>query len=175
MIVRLIGAMSLLALAACGDQQTATTAPATTGPGTTTSNTTKSTTTAPATTPSTTATPGTTGTTTGTTPPVGSGGGIPVPSLANYQGQQFSSGQVSMMLKADNTFELKSNTGTETVQGSYTFTDGTLTFTNAKGDIGGATFPMRCRLAPTSNGFQLLEASGGNCNYFRDLNFRKAA
>ena len=174
MIVRLMCAVSLVALAACGDQQTATTTPATTGTSTTT-NTTKSPTTTPATTPSTTATPGTTGTTTGTTPPVGSGGGIPVPSLANYQGQQFSSGQVSMMLKPDNTFELKSNTGTDTVQGSYTFTDGTITFTNAKGDIGGATFPMRCRLVPTSNGFQLVEASGGNCTYFRDLNFRKAA
>ena len=175
MIVRLMCAVSLVALAACGDQQTATTTPTTTGTSTTTTNTTKTPTTTPATTPSTTAMPGSTGTTTGTTPPVGSGGGIPVPSLANYQGQQFSSGQVSMMLKSDNTFELKSNTGTDTVQGSYTFTDGTITFTNAKGDIGGATFPMRCRLMPTSNGFQLVEASGGNCTYFRDLNFRKAA
>lgn len=79
-----------------------------------------------------------------------------------------------MMLKPDNTFELKSTTGSETVQGSYTFNDGTLSFTNAKGTISGATFPMQCRMMATSNGFQLTEAAGGNCNYFRDLNFRKS-
>ncbi len=78
-----------------------------------------------------------------------------------------------MMLKPDNTFEVKSITGGEAVQGSYTFTDGTLNLTNAKGTISGATFPMQCRVVATSNGFQLTEASGGNCNYFRDLNFRK--
>lgn len=204
MLARMMCAVSLLALAACTDQQTAsnsgsgsgsnsttstskttspgtgTTTTTTTKPGTgTTTTATPGTTTVPpaTTTPSTTttATPGTgtTGTVTGTTPPVSGAGGVTAPSLSAIQGATYAAGPVSLMLRPDNTFEMRSTQGNQVVQGQYTYNNGVLNFTNPKGDIGGATFPMQCRLQQTQNGFQLTDASG-NCTYFRDLAFKRS-
>lgn len=203
MLARMMCAVSLLALAACTDQQTAsnsgsgsgsnsttstskttspgtgTTTTTTTKPGTgTTTTATPGTTTVPpaTTTPSTTtATPGTgtTGTVTGTTPPVSGAGGVTAPSLSAIQGATYAAGPVSLMLRPDNTFEMRSTQGNQVVQGQYTYNNGVLNFTNPKGDIGGATFPMQCRLQQTQNGFQLTDA-GGNCTYFRDLAFKRS-
>lgn len=179
MLARLMCATSLLALAACSDNTPTTTGSGTgtTGTNRTTTTTPPVTTTPPATTtttapPATTTTPGTTGTVTGTTPPVTGAGGVGVPSLASLQGTTYSAGPVSLLLRPDNTFEMRSTQGNQVVQGKYAYADGVLSFTAPQGDIGGATFPMQCRLTQTANGFQLTD-SGGNCSYFRDLNFRR--
>lgn len=79
---------------------------------------------------------------------------------------------MSLLLKPDNTFEMRATQGNQVVQGQYTYTNGVLSFTNPRGDIGGATFPMQCRLQQSATGFQLTDA-GGNCTYFRDLSFRR--
>lgn len=117
------------------------------------------------------------GTVTGSAPGVSGGGGqvlhaLPSPAIAAYQGQQFSSGPVSILLRADQTFEVRSNSTDQAVEGRYSYHGGVISLTDARGDVGGARFPMRCRLQTTSNGFQLTDADG-NCDYFRDLNFRR--
>lgn len=117
------------------------------------------------------------GTATGAAPPVsGAGGpspGATPPSIASLQGAPFRAGPVSIVLRPDNSFEMQSATTKESVTGQYTYADGVISFTNPKGDIGGAKFPMQCRVVPAdSGGFQLTDA-GGNCSYFQDLKFTR--
>jgi hypothetical protein len=191
MIARVLCAVSVLALAACdgGTQQTGDagqTAPTTTSPAPPVTTEAP----APATEPTTTTTaeaptkapePGGTAPSTGTTssaaPPVsGAGGpspGATPPSIASLQGTPHRAGPVSIALRPDNTFEMQSSATNENVTGNYTYEDGVISFVDPKGDIGGAEFPMQCRVVPTdAGGFQLADA-GGNCSYFQDLHFRR--
>jgi hypothetical protein len=49
-----------------------------------------------------------------------------------------------------------------------------VTFSDPKGDIGPAQFPMRCRVQGTVSEFRLTETEG-TCTRFKDLTFKPSA
>jgi hypothetical protein len=94
--------------------------------------------------------------------------------LQPFQGRTFSAGPISVQLNSDNTFVMGEVEGSRRVEGRYTYQDGVVIFSDPKGDIGPAQFPMRCRVQGTASEFRLAEA-GGTCTRFQDLTFRPAA
>jgi hypothetical protein len=183
MMTRILCAVSLLALAACdsgtqtGDATKSSEPSASKTAERPVSSSSKSTAEAPTSGGSSGTATAPKGTATGAAPPVsGAGGpspGATPPSIASLQGAPFRAGPVSIALRADNSFEMQSTATKESVTGQYTYSDGVISFTNPKGDIGGAKFPMQCRVVPTdAGGFQLTDA-GGSCSYFQDLKFTR--
>lgn len=201
MYLRIACAVSLLALAAC-DQQTASNSGSGTGSesetsgssGTSVSNTGGSSGAGGSNSSGTSVTATTGGSSDAASKSSASGGSTTQApaSLAAYQGQALNSGPVLLTLKQDSTFELISVSDNKQVQGEYNYNSGSgiISFSNPKGEVSGASFPMQCRVAETTGGIQMMEASSatgadgnagngtsgansGGCNYFRDLTFRK--
>lgn len=178
----LIPFATVLALAACGEEQTAE-APATPTPPTAV-ETAQAPATPPATTapapaaPSATATAPaeTTGTLT-TAPPAGSTqtAVTSAMSLNTFQGRAYSAGPISLQLNPDNTFVMNEVDGSRKVEGRYAFENGIVTFSDPKGDIGPATFPMRCRFETAGTSDFRLADNDGACTRFKDLTFKPAA
>jgi hypothetical protein len=94
--------------------------------------------------------------------------------LQDFQGRAFTAGPISVQLNPDNTFFMNEVEGSRRVEGRYTYQDGIVTFSDPKGDIGPAQFPMRCRLQGAASEFRLAEAEG-SCTRFKDLTFKPAA
>lgn len=179
MMVRILCAVTALALVGCDSPTQTGDAPKSQEPSATKTveRPASTPTTKTAESPSTGTTTAPKGTTTGAAPPVsGAGGpspGATPPSIASLQGAPFKAGPVSIALRPDNSFEMQSAATKETVTGRYTYNDGVISFTDPKGDIGGAKFPMQCRIVATDGGgFQLTDA-GGSCSYFQDLKFTR--
>lgn len=170
---------ALLALTACGEEQTAE-APATANPpaATETAQAPVSST-APATRAQTTPPPAA-GETTGATTSATSTGSTQTAatsttSLDSFQGRTYSAGPVSLQLNRDNSFVMNEVSGNRKVEGRYAFENGIVTFSDPKGDIGQAQFPMRCRLETVgSSEFRLADA-GGACTPFKDMTFKPTA
>jgi hypothetical protein len=182
----LIPFAAVLALAACGEEQTAE-APATPAAPTavetaeTPASPGASTATAPA--PSTTAGTDaadnaveTTGTAT-TAPPTGSTqtAATSATSLDSFQGRTYSAGPVSLQLNPDNTFVMNEVEGNQKVEGRYSYENGMLTFSEPAGDVGTAKFPMRCRFETSGASDFRLGDTDGACTRFKDLTFKPAA
>lgn len=154
-----------LVLSACGDDQTAQapTQPAPPVAGQSGSSTTASGPTAP----------GEATGTVGGAPTLAPAGAAPG-TLQPFQGRTFSAGPIAIQLNPDSTFVMNEVEGNRRVEGRYAYQDGTMTFSDPKGDIGPAQFPMRCRVQGTASEFRLAEAEG-TCTRFKDLTFRPAA
>jgi hypothetical protein len=99
----------------------------------------------------------------------------PPVTLEPYQGRTYIGGPISLRLNPDNSFVMAETAGKRRVEGSYTFEDGVVTFSEAKGDTGPQQFPMRCRLqaAEQSGGFRLTDQVG--CNRFGEFTFTPSA
>lgn len=168
----LIPFATVLALAACGEEQTAE------APTTPAAPTAVETAQAPATPPATTAPApaGTTGTVTAA-PPAGSTqtAATSATSLNTFQGRAYSAGPISLQLNPDNTFVMNEVDGNRKVEGRYAFESGIVTFSDPKGDIGPATFPMRCRFETAGTSDFRLADNDGACTRFKDLTFKPAA
>jgi hypothetical protein len=174
---------AILALAACGEDQTAQTpttpasppaaetaqaqppaAPVSPAP-------------APATGTGATNTPGETTGTTATAPPTGNPqtAATTATSLEPFQGRTYAAGPVTIQLNPDNTFVMQEAGSARKVEGRYAYQDGIVTFSDATGDVGTAQFPMRCRFQTEGAGsFRLADADGA-CTQFKDLTFKPAA
>lgn len=180
----------ILALAACGEEQTAE-APATPTPPTSTETAQAPPASTPAAPPASTssttaagtdssaAPSGTTGETTGTTtaPPADSTqtAATSAASLEPFQGKTYAAGPMTIQLNPDNTFVMNEADGSHKVEGRYAFQDGVVTFSDPQGDVGEAQFPMRCRFeASGTSEFRLSDVDGA-CTRFKDLTFKPAA
>ena len=99
----------------------------------------------------------------------------PPVTLEPYQGRTYIGGPISLRLNSDNSFVMAETAGKRRVEGRYTFEDGVVTFSEAKGDTGPQQFPMRCRLqaAEQSGGFRLSDQAG--CNRFSEFTFTPSA
>ncbi len=171
-------AVAVLALAACGEEQTAQT-PDDTAPPTPIETTEAP----PAPAPTDTAaapaddaaapvgSPSPPASTTTTTTVVASQGDA---SLQPYLGKQYAAGPVTLELRPDGTFVLNEIEGDRRVEGDYALEAGTITFSDPEGDVGPAQFPMRCRFEAAGNDFRLND-SGGTCQRFEGLTFTPAA
>ena len=89
-------------------------------------------------------------------------------------GKAYTSGPVTLRLDPSGSFEMRENEGNRRVEGRYAVQDGVVTFSDPKGDIGGATFPMRCRFEGTASEFKLGDV-GNSCVRLKDLSFKPAA
>ncbi|MCB5177524.1 copper resistance protein NlpE [Microvirga lenta] len=120
--------------------------------------------------------PGTTGTATAT-PPAGSTqtAATSATNLDTFQGRTYSAGPVSLQLNPDNTFVMNEVDGNKKVEGRYAYENGVLTLSDPKGDVGQATFPMRCRFETSGASDFRLADNEGACTRFRDLTFKPAA
>lgn len=107
-------------------------------------------------------------------PPVGEAqtGASSAPGVQSYQGRTYIAGPVSLQLNADRSFVMDEVKGERRVEGRYTFQDGVLTFSDARGDIGPEQFPMRCRFQPSGADAFRLGEEGGSCGRFKDLTFK---
>jgi hypothetical protein len=179
-----------LALSACGDDQTVQEPTSPRTMETTQSLTTPSAAAAPAASsqsgPSTAAAgSGASGETTGTvgTPPstttipntTAALSGSAAGTLEAFQGRTFSVGPISIQLYPDNSFVMNEVEGDRKVEGRYAYQDGIVTFSEPKGDIGPAQFPMRCRLQPGATGEFRFAENEGSCTRLKDLTFKPAS
>lgn len=174
---------AILALAACGEDQTAQTptAPAS-PPATETAQAPPpaapaSPAPAPATGTGATNTSGETTGTTGTPPPTGNPqtAATATPGLEPFQGRTYAAGPMTIQLNPDNTFVMQEPGSARKVEGRYAYQDGIVTFSDATGDTGTAQFPMRCRFQQEgASDFRLTDTDGA-CSQFRDLTFKPAA
>lgn len=161
--IKLSPALVLLAgLAACGEEQTAQTNPPPTPNAT-----------ASAPPPAGTSQPSQTAQSRPATPPAGETTGAvsptaPVPP-GNYQAER-----LTLDLQQGGAFTLAEREGNGRVTGKYRIENGILTLSDPSGDIENATFPIRCRVARSGEGFR-LEAEGDSCPLLGGTNFRPAS
>lgn len=105
-------------------------------------------------------------------------GGVGTPGSASvlqkYQGKSYTAGPVSLRLNQDGTFEMTETDGNKQVQGRYAFENGIVTFSQPTGDVGSATFPMRCRLQEAGDSFSFAPVEN-SCERLRDLTFKTQA
>lgn len=93
------------------------------------------------------------------------------PSMSRFENRVLDAGMVSLLLKADRTFVMRSTRTNQQIEGRYAIEGDTVTFSEARGDTGGASFPMQCRFEQAGDGVQ-LERIGNNCTHFEGLTFR---
>lgn len=96
-------------------------------------------------------------------------------SLERFHGRAFSAGPISLQLNPDKTFVMNEVDGNRKVQGHYAYENGVLTLSQPTGDIGQATFPMRCRFETLGAGDFRLTDEGGACTRLKDLTFKPTA
>jgi hypothetical protein len=82
---------------------------------------------------------------------------------------------VSLNLQEGGAFELSNNGDGRKVTGRYEVRDGMLILTDGQGDIGGATFPIRCRIDQSGRVIRLLNADDGACRQLHGLQLRGEA
>lgn len=75
----------------------------------------------------------------------------------------YSSGAISMILTTDGRFTLSHEERDEEVAGRYLASEGQLTLSDAKGDVGTTTFPMICEVQSTQTGFEIVQTSEQVC------------
>ncbi|MCB5175840.1 MULTISPECIES: hypothetical protein [Microvirga] len=192
--LKLLAATPLLVigLAACGEDQVAqqpaepTTAEAPVATTDTTTTAAPATTTAPPPTEVTAAEPNAAPPATMTMPPANATAPSETPSettgavggenaaLQRYQGRPYTSGAISLTLNPGGNFEMTQNQGSGQVSGQYSMANGVVTFQNPTGDVSGASFPMRCRLVESGEGFT-LESVENSCQTLDGQTFRPAS
>jgi hypothetical protein len=160
-----IAVLAALALAGCGEEQaaqnenrtTTAQAPATTAPATT----------APA-------APATTSNTAAPAPAPTTTGAVATGPMQQVVGKSYTAGPIALRLDQNGTFEMRETEGSKRVEGKYAVQDGVVTFSDPNGDIGGASFPMRCRFEGTATEFKLGDVEN-SCVRLKDLTFKPAA
>ena len=94
--------------------------------------------------------------------------------LERFQERTYTAGPVSIRFDPDGTFEMNETEGDQKVEGRYALEDGIVTFSEPTGDVGAATFPLRCRFEPAEDAFT-LGAVGDSCARFEGLTFQPAS
>ncbi len=90
------------------------------------------------------------------------------------QPRAYAAGSVVLRFEANGAFRISEAAGSRKVDGHYAYTDGVLTLSDAKGDVGTAKFPMRCRLDPAPPGFSLSPIED-SCTVFNRVQFEPAS
>ncbi len=178
-----LASIAAIALAACGDNQTAQqSAPATTAHAPSP----EAATTAPP--PARTAEgPTTAPPATMTMPPVNATppneqhpevtGAVGAPAAAivqRYQGRPFTSGAVTIRLEPDGAFEMREELGAKRVSGRYAAEGDVVTFETLTGDVAWTASPLRCRIAEEGEVFRLEEVQD-SCGLLAGQTFRPAS
>jgi hypothetical protein len=94
------------------------------------------------------------------------------PALNSIEPGQYDGGPVVAEFGPDNQFQMATSDGSQTVAGRYEVGDGILILSDVSGDVGLASFPMRCRLQAVDGGFR-LEASDGSCRELSGTSFTR--
>ena len=90
------------------------------------------------------------------------------------QPRAYAAGAIVLRFDQDGTFRISEAAGSRKVDGHYAYADGVLTLSDAKGDIGGVKFPIRCRLEPAPPGFSLSPIED-SCRIFNQVRFEPAS
>lgn len=98
-----------------------------------------------------------------------------VSDIKPYTGRTYAAGPVSLQLNEDNTFVLTETGTSNKVQGKYAFENGVITFSQPTGDVGTAKFPIKCRMEGASADSFSLADTGGSCQRFHNLTFKPKA
>lgn len=85
-------------------------------------------------------------------------------------GARYVFGDVSASFAPDNSFRMENDAGGQAVVGTYALADGVLTLTDVEGDLGRATFPMRCGIVADAGRFTLTDEDG-TCAPLADVTF----
>ncbi|MBJ6126813.1 hypothetical protein [Microvirga splendida] len=118
--------------------------------------------------------------TTGATTPAPSPGSaqtaaVAATSLEPFHGRTYAAGPVTLQLNPDKTFVMRETGSSRKVEGRYAYENGVLIFSDATGDTGTVQFPMHCRfITEGASNFRLAD-TGGACTQFKDLTFEPAA
>lgn len=83
---------------------------------------------------------------------------------------RYQAGPMQAYFSSDGTFRMTSAGGDRHVTGRYSVTDDVLALDDAVGETGAATFPMRCRVQPQTNGFSLADMEG-TCSALEGVTF----
>jgi septal ring factor EnvC (AmiA/AmiB activator) len=92
--------------------------------------------------------------------------------LTGIEPGRYEAGPVIVEFGSDGQFQMAQRDGAQSVQGRYEVADGVVHLTDVSGDIGRASFPMRCRLTAADGGFR-LEAVDGSCQEFAGTIFTR--
>lgn len=95
------------------------------------------------------------------------------PAAAGLHPGTYLSDAVEFVLGADGSFSLRELGGSRRAAGHYRYADGTLTLSDATGDVGRTVFPLQCRVLQTANGFAVTLGQS-QCRPFDGLSFRMA-
>jgi hypothetical protein len=106
------------------------------------------------------------------TPSTTTGASAGASALQRFEGRDLNAGAVSLRLNPDQTFVMRGE-DQKSVEGRYAFENGILTFSDPTGDVGQATFPMRCRLEESGEGF-VLRSVEDSCTRLDNLTFNPA-
>ena len=87
------------------------------------------------------------------------------------QPRAYAAGPILLRFDPDGGFSISEAAGSRKVDGHYAYTDGVRTLSDAKGDVGTAKFPMRCRLDPAPPGFSLSPIED-SCTVFNRVQFK---
>ena len=107
-------------------------------------------------------------------PEVTASAGRPAEAWRGLQPRAYSAGPIVLRFDPDGAFRISETAGSRKVDGRYSYADGTLTLSDAKGDTGGVEFPMRCRLDPAVPGFR-LSPTEDSCKVFNEVQFEPAS
>jgi hypothetical protein len=118
--------------------------------------------------------PASSGATPGSMPNTSSTARAPEPGVTMRPGS-YRAEAVSLNLQEGGAFELSNNGDGRKVTGRYEVRDGMLILTDGQGDIGGATFPIRCRIDQSGRVIRLLNADDGACRQLHGLQLRGEA
>ena len=94
------------------------------------------------------------------------------PALRSLEPGRYEAGPVVAEFGPDDRFQMARSDGTQSVQGRYEFGDGVLTLSDVSGDVGLASFPMRCRVEAADGGFR-LQATDGSCQALAGTTFTR--
>ena len=82
----------------------------------------------------------------------------------------YAAGPVGASFAEDGTFSMNNSDNAMSVEGDYAFEQDLLVLSDVTGSTGDATFPVRCRIVPTEDGFR-LGAYQDACGALTDMNF----
>ena len=79
----------------------------------------------------------------------------------------------TLQFSSDGTFQMENTLNNDSIRGDYTMSEGTITLSDAEGDLAEAAFPMTCGISDEETGFT-FEDTDGSCALFDGTMFQRS-